>query len=43
VDHENRVQIDIETDDLSAELKRLEKLDATTVKLQGPDLGLLSR
>jgi len=29
VDHESRVHIDIETDDISAEVERLEKLGAT--------------
>ena len=32
VDHESRVHIDIETDDIPAELARLEKLGATVVK-----------
>ena len=32
VDHESRVHIDIETDDISAEVARLEKLGATVDK-----------
>lgn len=32
VDHESRVHIDIETDDISAEVSRLEKLGATVEK-----------
>jgi hypothetical protein len=32
VDHESRVHIDIETDDISAEVTRLEKLGATVDK-----------
>ena len=32
VDHESRVHIDIETDDIPAEVARLEKLGATTDK-----------
>lgn len=32
VDHESRVHIDIETDDILAEVARLEKLGATLVK-----------
>jgi hypothetical protein len=32
VDHESRVHIDIETDDISAEVSRLEKLGATVDK-----------
>ena len=31
VDHESRVHIDIETDDIPAEVKRLESLGATVV------------
>ncbi len=32
VSHESRVHLDIETDDLSAEVTRLEKLGATVVE-----------
>ena len=32
VDHESRVHIDIETDDIRAEVARLERLDATVVR-----------
>ena len=32
VDHESRVHIDIETDDIAAEVARLEKLGASVVK-----------
>ena len=34
VDHESRVHIDIETDDIPAEVARLEKLGATVDKLE---------
>jgi catechol 2,3-dioxygenase-like lactoylglutathione lyase family enzyme len=32
VDHQSRVHLDIETDDIEAEIKRLEKLGASQVK-----------